>query len=287
MNWLTSFVRPKIRSLVEKYDVPGNLWKKCPGCEQMLFHKDLEASFEVCSHCGYHQKLGTNRRVTLLFDSGTEHFISLPTPPQDPLKFKDTKRYTDRLKVAQNTTGQQDALSVIEGKIGGYPAVIALFDFAFMGGSMGTAVGEGLVYAINVAVQRNAPFIVIPSSGGARMQEGILSLMQMPKTVTAINRLKRAKRPYIVLFSNPTTGGVLASFATLGDIHMAEPGATIGFAGARVIQETMRHQLPEGFQRSEYLLEHGLIDMVTPRSQQKEILTRLLGLLQKDADLSR
>ncbi|MDR2417404.1 MAG: acetyl-CoA carboxylase, carboxyltransferase subunit beta [Holosporales bacterium] len=283
MNWLTSFVRPKIRSLVGKDDVPDNLWKKCPGCEQMLFHKDLETSFEVCSHCGHHQKLDTGRRITLLFDPGTTHSISLPTLPQDPLKFKDTKRYTDRLKTARNTTGQQEALSAIEGKIGGYPVVAAFFDFAFMGGSMGTAVGEGLACAINVAVQQKVPFIVVPSSGGARMQEGILSLMQMPKTVAAVNRLKRTKKPYIVLFSNPTTGGVLASFATLGDIHMAEPGATIGFAGARVIQETMRHQLPEGFQRSEYLLEHGLIDMVTPRAQQKEMLTRLLGLLQKSS----
>ncbi|MDR1910381.1 MAG: acetyl-CoA carboxylase, carboxyltransferase subunit beta [Holosporales bacterium] len=281
MNWLTNFVRPKISSLVGKREVPDNLWKQCPGCEQMLFHKELEASFNVCSRCGHHLKLETNQRIALLFDQNTTHPISLPRTPQDLLKFKDTKRYTERLKLARHTTGQQDALSAIEGNIGGHPVVAAFFDFAFMGGSMGTAVGEGLVHAMNVALQQKVPFMVIPSSGGARMQEGILSLMQMPKTVAAVSRLKRARVLYIVLLSDPTTGGVLASFATLGDIHIAEPGAIIGFAGARVIQETIRHQLPDGFQRSEYLLDHGMVDMIVPRAQQKEVLTRLLGLLRK------
>ncbi|MDR0406605.1 MAG: acetyl-CoA carboxylase, carboxyltransferase subunit beta [Holosporales bacterium] len=281
MNWLTSFVRPKIRSLVGKSDVPDNLWKKCPSCEQMLFHKELEASFEVCTHCGHHLKLEIAQRIALLSDEGSIRPVKFPEVCQDPLKFKDTKRYTDRLKIARSTTGQKDALTVIEGKISEHAVVIALFDFNFMGGSMGTAVGEAFVHAIKVAVQKNLPFIMIPASGGARMQEGILSLMQMPKTVAALNHLKRARLPYIVLFCNPTTGGVLASFATLGDIHIAEPGAIIGFAGARVIQETIRHQLPEGFQRSEYLLNHGMIDMIVPRAQQKQILARILSILER------
>jgi acetyl-CoA carboxylase carboxyl transferase subunit beta len=266
---------------VGKSDIPENLWKKCPSCEQMLFHKDLEASFEVCSTCGYHLRLSTDQRLALLFDPDSFQFIALPEVRQDPLKFKDTKKYTDRLKAARSATGQQDALIIVRGTIGGHNLVATLFNFDFMGGSMGTAVGAGFVQAVDIALQEKASFLAIPASGGARMQEGIFSLMQMPKTVVAVGRLKRARLPYLVLLTNPTTGGVLASFAMLGDIHIAEPGATIGFAGARVIQETLRHQLPEGFQRSEYLFSHGMIDLVIPRAQQKETLTRILGVLRK------
>jgi acetyl-CoA carboxylase carboxyl transferase subunit beta len=247
----------------------------------MLFHKDLESSFEVCSFCGHHLKLETHRRVALLFDEGSTHTLSLPEVRPDPLKFKDTKRYTERLKAARAATGQQDALAVVQGTMNARSVVAAFFDFNFMGGSMGTAVGAGFVYAVERAIQERASFLAVPSSGGARMQEGLLSLMQMPRTVAAIGRLKKAQLPYLVLFTNPTTGGVLASFAMLGDIHLAEPGAVIGFAGARVIQETMRHQLPEGFQRSEYLLAHGMLDLVVPRAQQRETLARILGVLRK------
>jgi acetyl-CoA carboxylase carboxyl transferase subunit beta len=282
MNWLTSFVRPKIRSLVGKTDLPENLWKKCPSCEQMLFHKELESSFGVCSSCGYHLRLSISQRLSLLFDEGSPQFIELPEVAQDPLKFKDTKRYVDRLKTARSTTGQQDALTAVRGTIGNHAVVAALFNFDFMGGSMGTAVGAGFVQAVTTAVQERASFLAIPASGGARMQEGLLSLMQMPRTIASLGHLKRARLPYIVFFTNPTTGGVLASFAMLGDIHIAEPGAVIGFAGARVIQETMRHQLPEGFQRSEYLFDHGMIDLVVPRSQQKETFTRVLSILRKN-----
>ena len=279
MNWLTNFVLPKIRAVVAKKDVPENLWHKCPSCEQMLFHRELEANLFVCRNCGHHLRLDAKRRLGILFDEGQYAQVELPKTPVDPLRFRDQKRYTDRLKEAQARNGAGDALVVAHGRIGGTSAVVAVFDFEFMGGSMGIAVGEGLLAAARLAVLQEAPLIVVPASGGARMQEGILSLMQLPRTTLAVHEVKAAGLPYIVLLTDPTTGGVSASFAMLGDITLAEPGAVVGFAGARVIEETIREKLPEGFQRSEYLLEHGMVDMVVARRELHDTLARLLDLL--------
>ena len=280
MSWLTNFVLPKIRAVVNKKDLPDNLWHKCPSCDQMLFHRELEANLFVCRNCGHHLRLSAVKRLNLLFDDGSYTRIELPKPVIDPLRFRDRKRYTDRLKEAQakSTTGA-DALIVAHGKIGGFNTVVAAFDFDFMGGSMGIAVGEGLVAAARLAILQEAPLIAVPSSGGARMQEGILSLMQMPRTIIAVRQVKEAGLPYIVLLTDPTTGGVSASFAMLGDIAIAEPGAVIGFAGARVIEETIREKLPAGFQRAEYLRDHGMVDMVVHRRDLRVTLARLLDLL--------
>jgi acetyl-CoA carboxylase carboxyl transferase subunit beta len=281
MSWLTNFVRPKIRALVKKTDTPDNLWDKCPSCGQMIFHRELEANQRVCTHCGHHLRLGVKRRLELMFDDGQYDRAELPKVEADPLKFRDRKRYTDRVKESQSKTGETDAIIVGSGTILGIPVVVAAFNFEFMGGSMGMAVGEGLVKASEVAVEKNAALIAIPASGGARMQEGIFSLMQMPRSVIAVDRVKEAGLPFIVLLTDPTTGGVSASFAMLGDIHVAEPGALIGFAGQRVIEETIREKLPEGFQRAEYLLEHGIVDLVVPRKELRDQLARLIGLLTK------
>jgi acetyl-CoA carboxylase carboxyl transferase subunit beta len=284
MNWLTNFVLPKIRAVVTKKEVPENLWQKCANCGQMLFVRDLVANLHVCNNCGAHLRMGPEPRLAMLFDD--EHYttIELPKPIVDPLKFRDLKRYGDRLKDAQAKAGsQRDAMLVAHGTIGGMPAVIACFDFGFMGGSMGVAVGEALLSAARLAVLQEAALIVVPASGGARMQEGILSLMQMPRTTLAVEMVKEAGLPYIVILTDPTTGGVSASFAMLGDITLAEPGAVIGFAGARVIEETIREKLPEGFQRAEYLLEHGIIDQVVPRKEMKETLARIIRLLMSPA----
>ncbi|WP_119679933.1 acetyl-CoA carboxylase, carboxyltransferase subunit beta [Indioceanicola profundi] len=281
MNWLTNFVRPKIQSLMSsKKDVPDNLWHKCPSCEAMIFHRDLEENLHVCQHCGHHMRIGPEKRLQMLFDPGFET-IELPKVLVDPLKFRDQKRYTDRLKDAQSKTGRQDAIIVAHGAINGQPAVIAAFDFGFMGGSMGMAVGEALVAAAKLAVLQQVPLIAIPASGGARMQEAILSLMQMPRSIIAVEMVKEAGLPYLVVLTDPTTGGVTASFAMVGDIHIAEPGAIIGFAGARVIESTIRETLPEGFQRSEYLLEHGMVDMVVHRKELKSTLGRVIDLLRR------
>ena len=280
MSWLNNYVRPKIRSLVgSKSDVPENLWLQCPSCEQMLFHRDLEENLNVCSNCGHHMRLPALKRLQVLFDDGVFQEIELPDNVIDPLKFRDRKRYADRLKDTRSSTGRTDAIIVAHGEIGGHKSVVAVFDFAFMGGSMGIAVGNGILAGAQLAVLQNAAFIVIPSSGGARMQEGILSLMQMPRTTIAVQQVKEAGLPYIVVLADPTTGGVSASFAMLGDIAIAEPGSIIGFAGARVIEETIREKLPEGFQRAEYLLDHGMIDMVVPRHDLKDTLARVIDLL--------
>jgi acetyl-CoA carboxylase carboxyl transferase subunit beta len=281
MNWLTNFVRPKIRALVTKdaKDVPDNLWQKCTACEQMIFHRELEANLRVCPHCGHHMRLDAKKRLATLFDDGAYTQIELPETVVDPLRFRDRKRYSERLKDAQGKTGEADAALVAHGKIGGMSAVVAVLDFSFMGGSMGVAVGEAIVAAAKLAVLQQAPLIVVPASGGARMQEGILSLMQLPRTVIAVEQVKEAGLPYIVLLTDPTTGGVSASFAMLGDIQLAEPGAMIGFAGRRVIEETIREQLPDDFQRADFLLEHGIVDMVVPRHQLRETLARLFRLL--------
>lgn len=279
MNWITNYVRPKIRALVQKPEVPDNLWEKCPSCSQMIFHRELENNLRVCPHCGFHMRIAARRRLELLFDDGKYKVIELPDVPLDPLKFRDRKRYTDRLREAQAKNGPDEAIVVAHGQMGGRSVVIAVFNFAFMGGSMGIAVGEGLLAAARLAVLQEAPLIVIPASGGARMQEGILSLMQMPRSVAAVEMVKEAGLPYITLLTDPTTGGVSASFAMLGDISLAEPGAVIGFAGQRVIEETIRESLPEGFQRAEYLLEHGMVDMVVRRSDLRDTLLRLVNLL--------
>lgn len=282
MNWINSYVRPKIRSLVgAKSDVPENLWVQCPSCEQMLFHRDLEENLNVCSNCGHHMRLPARTRLESLFDEGEFTEIELPENVTDPLKFRDRKRYSDRLKDTRSATGRTDAIMVAHGEIGGHKTVVAVFDFSFMGGSMGIAVGNGILAGAQLAVLQEAAFVVIPSSGGARMQEGILSLMQMPRTTIAVQQVKEAGLPYIVVLADPTTGGVSASFAMLGDIALAEPGTIIGFAGARVIEETIREKLPEGFQRAEYLLEHGMIDMVVPRHDLASTLGRIIDLLRR------
>jgi acetyl-CoA carboxylase carboxyl transferase subunit beta len=282
MSWLTNFVLPKIRAVVTKKEVPDNLWDKCPKCEQMLFRRELESNLFVCHNCGHHLRLDAQRRLAMLFDDGAYTRIELPKTVIDPLKFRDRKRYAERLKESQAKSGANtDAILVAHGKLGGHPAVAAVFDFGFMGGSMGVAVGEGLLAAARLAVLQEAALIVVPASGGARMQEGILSLMQMPRTVLAVEEVKEAGLPYIVVLTDPTTGGVSASFAMLGDITLAEPGAVIGFAGARVIEETIREKLPEGFQRSEYLLEHGMVDIVVPRAELRATLARVVDMLRR------
>jgi acetyl-CoA carboxylase carboxyl transferase subunit beta len=281
MNWLTNYVRPKIRALYARKEVPDNLWYKCPTCEAMLFHRDLEESLHVCQHCGFHMRLSPERRLALLFDAGEYQTIELPKSPIDPLKFRDQKRYTDRLKEAQSKTGRGDAIIVAHGRIGGMNAVVAAFDFGFMGGSMGMGVGDGILTAAKLAVLQQSPLIVVPASGGARMQEGILSLMQMPRSTIGVEMVKDAGLPYIVVLTDPTTGGVTASFAMLGDVHIAERGAQIGFAGARVIESTIRETLPEGFQRSEYLMEHGMVDMVVHRRELRPTLIRVIDLLMR------
>lgn len=248
----------------------------------MLFQKDVEANAQVCTLCGHHFRLPVKRRLAMLFDDGAYELVAVPPVPPDPLKFKDKKRYADRLRDAAAKGQTHDAILVAQGRIDNLDTVIAAFDFTFMGGSMGTAVGEALLSASERAVARKIPLIVIPTSGGARMQEGILSLMQMPRSTIAAARVKEAGLPYIVLLTDPTTGGVSASFAMLGDITLAEPGAVIGFAGARVIEETIRQKLPEGFQKAEYLLEHGMVDMVVPRQELKSALARLMALLYYD-----
>jgi len=281
MSWLTNYVLPKIRALTRK-DVPDNLWRKCPSCEQMLFHRDLAQSLEVCHHCGHHFRIGSEARFKILFDDAVFEKIEVPKVAPDPLRFRDRKRYTERLREGQTALGAgSDAVAIAQGRIGGQPAVVLAFDFAFMGGSMGVAAGEAMLTAARRAVERQAALIAVPASGGARMQEGILSLMQMPRTILAADMVKEAGLPYIVILTDPTTGGVAASFASIGDITLAEPGAIIGFAGARVIEETIREKLPEGFQRAEYLHEHGMVDQVVPRGELHAAVARILSLLRE------
>ena len=280
MNWLNDILRPRIRSLVgDQKEVPDNLWTKCPSCEGMLFHRDLDENMNVCYHCNHHLRITVKERLAIMFDDGKYENIDLPKVAHDPLKFKDRKKYTDRLKESQNKTGLKDAITIAKGTIGGNKAVIAAFNFSFMGGSMGAAVGEGIVRAAEEAVKEKAALITIPSSGGARMQEGMLSLIQMPRSIIAVEMVKDANLPYIVLLTDPTTGGVSASFAMVGDIHFAEPGSTIGFAGRRVIEETVRETLPDDFQTAEYLQEHGMVDQVVSRKDLRETLGRTLSLL--------
>src|ERR1700719_1479118 len=282
MNWLTNFVLPKIRAVVTKKAVPDNLWTKCPGCEQMLFYRELEANLHVCRNCGHHLRIGAELRLKIISGDGAFTRIELPKTILDPLKFRDRRRYAERLREGQAALGPgSDAVVVAHGEIGGHAAVVAVFEFRFMGGSMGIAVGEALLAAAKLAVLQEAALIVVPASGGARMQEGVLSLMQMPRTIIAADMVKEAGLPYIVVLTDPTTGGVSASLAMVGDITLAEPGAVIDFAGARVIEETIREKVPEGFQRAEYLYQHGMVDMVVPRAALRETLQRILKLLRE------
>ena len=283
MNWLTNLVRPKIKALVGAADDGETRWAKCPACGQMIYRKELIEARHVCPNCNHHMRLPALERLELLFDEGAYEKIALSRSVVDPLKFRDIRRYTERLKEAQTRTGESDAILVASGTVAGVPAVIAVFNFAFMGGSMGMAVGDGLLAAARLAVDKKCPLITVPASGGARMQEGILSLMQLPCTIIAVQMVKEAGLPYVVLLTDPTTGGVSASFAMLGDIAIAEPGAVIGFAGSRVIEETIRETLPDGFQRAEYLRDHGMVDMVVKRGELRETLGRVLSMMMQPA----
>ena len=279
MNWIKETVLPKFKAFVKIKEPEEVLWIKCKSCSQMIFHKEFSANHNVCKTCGFHDYLSAKERIEFLLDKGSVENIPIPKPKLDPLNFKDKKKYSDRIKEAQSKTKLDDALLVSFGLINKTPIILACFDFAFMAGSMGRYVGDGLILASEEAVKRKCALMVVPSSGGARMQEGIFSLMQMPRSTIAINKIKKAKLPYIVLHANPTTGGVTASFAMLGDIHIAEPGAIIGFAGRRVIEETVKEKLPEDFQTAEYLKSHGMIDIVVPRSEQKSKISKLLKSL--------
>jgi acetyl-CoA carboxylase carboxyl transferase subunit beta len=278
MNWISNVVPPKIRSFLRR-ETPENLWVKCPESGQLVFHKDLEANLFVVPGSGYHMAIGAKARLASLFDQG--RYDELPTPevPSDPLKFRDIKRYSDRLKEYRTKTGAPDAITLAVGKLEGLTVTAAVQDFAFQGGTLGMAAGEAIIAGMTAALERRTPFIIFTASGGARMQEGMFALMQMPRTTVAVRRLRAAGLPYIVVLTNPTTGGVTASYAMLGDIHIAEPGAVIGFAGARVIEQTIRERLPEGFQRAEYLKSHGMVDMVVPRLELRSVLARLCKLL--------
>src|SRR5262245_26073937 len=281
MNWISNVVRPKIRSLLQRRDVPENLWIKCPETGQLVFHKDVEANQWVIPNSNYHMRMGAAARLKSVFDNETWLDIALPEVVADPLKFRDEQRYQDRLKDARTKTGLKDAIKLGFGKLEGLPVVIGVQDFDFMGGSLGMAAGEAVIRGIDTAAEKQTPFILFAASGGARMQEGILSLMQLPRTTVGVQRLREAKKPYIVVLTNPTTGGVTASYAMLGDVHIAEPGALIGFAGPRVIEQTIREKLPEGFQRAEYLRDHGMVDMVVHRHQMRPTLARLCRRLTK------
>jgi acetyl-CoA carboxylase carboxyl transferase subunit beta len=278
MNWLTEFVRPKIRTLFTRREVPDNLWDKCPSCEQMIFHRDLIANLRVCPHCGHHMRVGAIERLEWTLDTGFTR-IELPKSVADPLRFRDSKRYVDRLKEARDKTHLDDAIAVAHGTIEGHRAVVAAMEFSFIGGSMGAAVGDGIVTAAKLAALQETPLVIFTASGGARMQEGAISLMQMPRTVIATRLVKDAGMPFVVVLTDPTTGGVTASFAMLGDIQIAEPGALIGFAGQRVIEQTVREKLPDGFQTAEYLHQHGIVDMVVKRTELKATLARVISLL--------
>lgn len=279
MNWISNYVRPKINSLFSRQDTPDNLWTKCTECGTMLFHRELADNLNVCTNCDHHMHITPRARFGTLFDGGIFSEITVPSVVEDPLKFRDQKKYPDRMKAAQKSTGEKDAMLVAEGEIGRTPIVAAAQDFSFMGGSMGMYVGNAFIAGVERAIELNRPFVMFSAAGGARMQEGILSLMQMPRTTVAIEMLREANLPYIVVLTHPTTGGVTASYAMLGDVQIAEPNALICFAGPRVIEQTIREKLPEGFQRAEYLLDHGMLDRVTHRSKMKDELVTILRML--------
>lgn len=279
MNWITNYVRPRINSIFSRRDTPENLWTKCDECGTMLFHRELAGNLNVCTSCGHHMGITPRDRFTALFDGGIFTEVDVPLPIADPLKFRDQKKYPDRMKAAQKSTGEKEAMLVVQGEIGRTPIIAAAQDFSFMGGSMGMYVGNAIIAAAERAVKLKRPLVLFSAAGGARMQEGILSLMQMPRTTVAVQMLKEADLPYIVVLTHPTTGGVTASYAMLGDVQIAEPNALICFAGPRVIQQTIGEKLPEGFQRAEYLLDHGMLDRVTPRTKMREELVQIIRML--------
>jgi acetyl-CoA carboxylase carboxyl transferase subunit beta len=279
MNWISNYVRPKINSLFSRRDVPENLWVKCPSCGTMLFHRELAEAQQVCTSCGHHMAISPRERFQRLFDGGIFLELPVPAPIADPLGFRDQKRYPDRLRDARKKTGEEGAMLVAEGEIGRLRTICVGQNFAFMGGSMGMQVGNAIIAGVERAIQLHCPLVLFSAAGGARMQEGILSLMQMPRTTVAVEMLKEAGLPYVVVLTDPTTGGVTASYAMLGDVQIAEPGALICFAGPRVIEQTIRETLPDGFQRAEYLLDHGMLDLVVARKDLREELARLLRLL--------
>ena len=283
MNWITNYVRPKINSFLGRREMPENLWIKDPETGEMVFHKELEENQWVIPNSGYHMKIAAKERLKAFLDDQAYDLLENPKVAADPLKFRDEKRYTDRLRDNKAKTGLEDAVLAATGSVEGLPIVCVVQDFTFMGGSLGMAAGEAIIKGFETAVELKRPLVLFSASGGARMQEGILSLMQLARTTVAVDRLKEAGLPYIVVLTNPTTGGVTASYAMLGDVHIAEPGAVIGFAGARVIEQTIREKLPEGFQRSEYLMEHGMVDMVVPRLELKQTVARLLKILLREA----
>lgn len=284
MNWITNSVLPKIKAWVKSDELPENLWIKCNACNQMIFHREFSDSFNCCPTCGHHAPLSPENRFSMLFDNNKYDLVPLSIPSDDPLKFRDSKKYIDRLRDTRKKTGLSDAIVVATGTINNYPTVIAAFDFRFMGGSMGRMVGNGIVVAAQKAIEKKAALITVPSTGGARMQEGVLSLMQLPRTIAAVEQVRESGLPYIVLLAHPTTGGVTASFAMLGDIQIAEPRAIVGFAGRRVIEETVREKLPDNFQTAEYLMDHGMVDSVIPRAEQHNYIGRLLGFLMEKID---
>ncbi|NDH20556.1 MAG: acetyl-CoA carboxylase carboxyltransferase subunit beta [Rhodobacteraceae bacterium] len=281
MNWINNYVRPRINSIFSRREVPENLWSKCDECGTMLFHRELSDNLNVCTQCGHHMAISPRDRFAGLFDGGIFVEIDVPQPVTDPLGFKDQKKYPERMKAAQKKTDEKEAMLIAEGEIGRTPIVAAAQDFSFLGGSMGMYVGNAIIAAAERAVELKRPLILFSAAGGARMQEGILSLMQMPRTTVAVQMLKEANLPYIVVLTHPTTGGVTASYAMLGDVQIAEPNALICFAGPRVIEQTIRETLPEGFQRAEYLLDHGMLDRVTPRTELREELITIVRMLMK------
>ncbi|MEK9705501.1 MAG: acetyl-CoA carboxylase, carboxyltransferase subunit beta [Paracoccaceae bacterium] len=281
MNWINNYVRPRINSIFSRREVPENLWSKCDECGTMLFHRELSDNLNVCTQCGHHMAISPRDRFAGLFDGGIFVEIDVPQPVTDPLGFKDQKKYPDRMKAAQKKTDEKEAMLIAEGEIGRTPIVAAAQDFSFLGGSMGMYVGNAIIAAAERAVELKRPLILFSAAGGARMQEGILSLMQMPRTTVAVQMLKEANLPYIVVLTHPTTGGVTASYAMLGDVQIAEPNALICFAGPRVIEQTIRETLPEGFQRAVYLLDHGMLDRVTPRTELREELITIVRMLMK------
>lgn len=281
MNWINNYVRPRINSIFSRREVPENLWSKCDECGTMLFHRELSDNLNVCTQCGHHMAISPRDRFAGLFDGGIFVEIDVPQPVTDPLGFKDQKKYPDRMKAAQKKTDEKEAMLIAEGEIGRTPIVAAAQDFSFLGGSMGMYVGNAIIAAAERAVELKRPLILFSAAGGARMQEGILSLMQMPRTTVAVQMLKESNLPYIVVLTHPTTGGVTASYAMLGDVQIAEPNALICFAGPRVIEQTIRETLPEGFQRAEYLLDHGMLDRVTPRTELREELITIVRMLMK------
>lgn len=281
MNWITNYVRPRINSMLGRRETPENLWIKCPETGEMVFHKDLEENKWVIPASGFHMKMPAKARLEDLFDGGVYEALVQPKVAQDPLKFRDSKKYSDRLRDSRVKTEQEDTILAGVGKLKGLKIVAIVHEFQFMGGSLGIAAGEAIVKAFERAISERCPLVMFPASGGARMQEGILSLMQLPRTTVAVNMLKEAGMPYIVVLTNPTTGGVTASYAMLGDVHIAEPGAEICFAGKRVIEQTIREKLPEGFQTAEYLLDHGMVDMVVDRHEIPDTLANLLKIMTK------